>query len=137
MRFLNSIRKSEVLAILLCASSLAAQDTLHPGVFKGTWMGATGDGEVTITLKPDGRGGIGADVALIIAGEPVRCSVNSVKVSGVNLEMTYDFDVQGTKLRSESKGTLKGETLAGTYKTTAPDAGAEVDQGSWTVTASK
>ena len=108
MRFLNSIRKSEVLAILLCASSLAAQDTLHPGVFKGTWMGATGDGEVTITLKPDGQGGMGADVALIVAGEPVRCSVNSVKVSGVNLEDDLRFRCSGDETAVGVQGNAQG-----------------------------
>ncbi len=137
MRFLNSIRKSEILAILLCAASLGAQDSLHPGIFKGTWKGATGDGEVTMTLKPDSQGGLAAEVDLIIAGEAVICKVNSVKVDGEHLEMSYDFEVQGAKLRSESKGTLKGATIDGTYKTLAPDAGAEVDQGTWTVTARK
>lgn len=119
--------------LLLIASLSAAQDKIVPGTYKGTYSGMNGGGDFHLTLKDDGKGGYSADVGFTFAGEEVPGKITSLKIDGANLELVYDFDLQGMKLTTSNKGTLKGKTLEGTYETTAD--GMPVDQGTFTTTA--
>ncbi len=106
-----------------------AQDKLKPGVYKGTWTGPSGAGDFTVTIKPDPKGGLTADLSFTVGGEAAVGKVASAKVDGAKVEIVYDFDVQGTKLQTSTQGTLSGTTLSGTYKSTAE--GQTVDEGTW------
>jgi hypothetical protein len=122
-----------VTAALLAAALVQAQDKLAAGTYKGTWAGASANGDFHLTLRADARGSLGADVGFTINGEEVPCKIISIKVDGANLAMTYEFDLQGNKLQSATQGTLKGKALEGTYKTMAGDTA--VDEGTWKTTA--
>jgi hypothetical protein len=123
------------LPILIVALSalVFAQDKIGAGTYKGAWTGASGGGDFHMTLRADGNGGLGADIGFTIEGQEVPSKVTSIKVSGASIEAVYEFDLQGNKLQSAIKGTLKGKTIEGTYKTTAGDS--PVDEGTWKTTA--
>src|SRR5579872_4383991 len=87
------------------------------GSYKGTWAGAASGGDFHMTIKS----ATDAQVGFTIEGQEVPCKVISFKSDGSTMEMVYEFDLQGTKLQSATKGTLKGKTLEGTYTTTAGD----------------
>jgi hypothetical protein len=117
-------------SIVFMAAALSAQD-LGPGSYKGTWNGsATGD--FHLTIRPGGKS---AEIGFTIEGQEVPCKVTSLKIEGGSIEMVYQFDLQGNALQSAIKGMLKGKTLEGTYKTTAPGSDDPVDTGTWKTTA--
>jgi hypothetical protein len=118
------------LAILLLAvGALSAQDKIAPGVYKGTWAGASANGDFHLTLKPDGKGGLSGEVGFTIEGNEVPCKITSLKIDGASIEIAYDFDLQGNALQSLTQGKVQGKSLAGTYKTMA--SGSAVDEGTW------
>jgi hypothetical protein len=119
-------------AIAIGVASLSAQDKLAAGTYKGTYTGGAGGGDLHMTLKADGKGGLTGDVGFTVAGEEVAVKMASMKVDGSKLQMVWEFDLQGAKLQSASEGTLSGTTLTGTYKTSAD--GQVVDQGTWKTT---
>ena len=122
-----------VLLLLVLAAAIFAQDKLTPGVYKGTWAGPSGGGDFIVTIKPDAKGGLTADLSFTVGGEAAVGKVASSKVNGAKVEIVYDFDVQGTRLQTSTQGTLSGKTLSGTYKSTAE--GQAVDEGTWKATA--
>jgi hypothetical protein len=109
-------------AVLVLAQNIA-------GAYKGTWSGSTGGGDFHLAVKSATI----AEVGFVIEGQEVPCKVVSLKVDGSSIDLVYEFDLQGNKLKSAIKGTLKGKTLEGTYKTTASDQ--PVDEGTWKTTA--
>ena len=115
--------------VLLVATLISAQDRLRAGTYKGTWAGGSANGDFHLTLRADGQGKLSADVGFTIAGEEIPCKMISLKIDGVTVAMTYEFDLQGNKLQSATQGTLKGKTLEGTYKTLAGETA--VDEGTW------
>lgn len=115
--------------LLLCAADLS-------GTYKGTWTGSQADGNITVTLRPDGEGPSKADVSFTIAGQDVKCKVTSVKVDGSKVELVYEFDLGDTKLQSTATGQVNGKSMEGTYKTKSLADGSAVDEGTWKVTAS-
>jgi hypothetical protein len=122
-----------VAILLLAAGILSAQDKVAPGVYKGTWAGASAGGDFRLTLKPDSQGSLAADIVFTLEGAEVACKIISVKVDGPSIAIVYSFDLQGNALQSLTLGTLKGKSLAGTYKTSAGDSA--VDEGTWKTTA--
>ncbi len=125
-----------VLAVTMLVSVASVRaDTLGAGTYKGTWTGAASSGDFHLTLRPDGKGGLGADVGFTIEGQEVPCKVTLLKVDGASIAATYEFDLQGNKLQSAITGTLKGKSLEGTYKTTAAGTDSTVDEGSWKTSA--
>lgn len=78
-------------------------------------------------MTADGQGEIGFS----IEGAEVPSKMVSFKIDGATLTAVYEFDLQGNKLHSAIQGTLKGKTIEGTYKTTAPGSDEAVDQGTW------
>ena len=115
-------------AILIFAAALAVAQSIS-GSYKGVWAGAASGGDFHLTL----HGPVSAEVGFTIEGQEVPCKVISLKIDGASLEMVYEFELQGMKLQSATKGTLKGKTLEGTYTTSAGDS--PVDQGTWKTTA--
>jgi hypothetical protein len=117
---------------LLMAASLAAQDSLVAGTYKGQWTGAGGSGDIRVTFHANGEGKLVPEVGFTLGGQDVTCKILSFKIDGAKLTMVYEFDAQGTMLQSATESTIKGKTIEGTYKTTAGDQA--VDAGTWKVT---
>jgi hypothetical protein len=116
------------IATLLLAAAVVFAQAIS-GSYKGTWAGANGGGDFHLTVD----GGKAASVGFSIEDQEVPCKILSQKVDGSSIEMVYEFDLQGLKMQSAIKGTLKAKSLEGTYKTTAE--GSPVDEGSWKTTA--
>ena len=121
-----------ILALCLLAIVAFAQDVVAPGDYKGTYSGGGGGGDFRITIKPDGKGGMSAQVGFTVNGEAVNANTTSLKINATKIEFAYDFDLQGTKLTSAAKGEITGKTLQGTYTTSAERQA--VDQGTWKAT---
>ncbi|HWZ32001.1 MAG TPA: hypothetical protein VNX18_11735 [Bryobacteraceae bacterium] len=119
--------------MLVTAALVCAQDKISVGTYKGSWAGASSGGDFRLAITADSKGALGAGVGFTIEGQDVPCKVISVKIDGASIQMVYEFDLQGNKLQSAIKGTLKGKTIEGTYKTTAGDS--PVDEGTWKTTA--
>src|ERR1700676_2464604 len=121
-------------AMLFLTTILPGQEAIGAGTYLGTWAGGNGGGDIHMTLGPDGKGGLAAQlVGFTIDGQEVTCKVLSTKITGSKIEIVYEFDLQGNKLQSAIAGAATGKILEGTYKTTAGDQ--PVDQGTWKVTA--
>ncbi len=118
---------------LLLAATLGAQDAIPAGTYKGQWTGGSASGDIHITFRADGNGGVTPEVGFTLADQEVTCKVLSFKADGPKFKLVYQFDAQGTMLQSATEATVKGKTIEGTYKTTAGDQA--VDQGTWKATA--
>jgi hypothetical protein len=118
----------QIAAAVILAAALAFAQSIA-GSYKGTWAGAASGGDFHLTVKSP----TDAQVGFTIEGKEVPCKILSLKIDGASMEMVYEFDLQGTKLQSATKGTLKGKTLEGTYTTSAGDS--PVDTGTWKTTA--
>jgi hypothetical protein len=114
-------------AAWILAATIAFAQSIA-GSYKGTWTGSAAGGDFHLTVT-----GGKADIGFTIEGQEVPCKIVSQKIDGASIEIVYEFDLQGTKLQSAIKGTLKGKSLEGTYKTSAGDA--PVDEGTWKTTA--
>jgi hypothetical protein len=99
--------------------------------WKGKWSSENSgnSGDIQIALKPEPR------VSFTLSGQEVPCTVVSSKSDGENVEIAYDFNLQGYKLRSSLKGTVKDGKLQGKYTTTTVEDGSAVDSGSFEGTA--
>jgi hypothetical protein len=117
-------------AIVLLAATVAAQDTIAAGTYKGKWTGASGGGDIHITFR-DGKPT--PEVGFTLGEQEVTCKVISFKAEGAKFKLVYEFDAQGTLLQSATEAILKGKTIEGAYKTTAGDQA--VDSGTWSATA--
>jgi hypothetical protein len=117
----------------LVAVSLAAEDTLVAGVYKGQWSGTGASGDIQLTFHAKGGGGLTPEVGFTLGGQDVKCKIVSFKAEGAKFTMVYEFDAEGNPLQSAIEGTAKGKTIEGTYKTTAGDQA--VDAGTFKVAA--
>ena len=117
-------------SMLLLAASLAGQDTIARGTYKGQWNGASGGGDIHITFRD---GTPTPEIGFTLGGQDITCKVTSFKADGAKFKLVYEFDAQGTLLQSATEATVKGKTIEGAYKPTAGDQA--VDSGTWTATA--
>lgn len=120
-------------AVGLLAGSLAAEDALAAGTYKGQWSGTGAGGDIQLTFRAKSDGGLTPEVGFTLGGQDVKCKVISFKADGAKFTMVYEFDAEGNPLQSAIVGTAKGKTIEGTYKTTAGDQA--VDTGTFTVKA--
>lgn len=114
-------------ACLLFAAGLA-------GNYKGTWTGASANGDFLVSLKQANTGEWTSEVTFTFGGQDVKTKITSVKVDGSKVKIVYEFDLQGTVLESTVTGELKEGTLAGDYHTKAVADGSAVDDGTWKAT---
>lgn len=110
-----------VLALLAAVFGFAADS------YNGKWTSdnSGSGGGIRITLKPE------AKVVFTLSGQDVPCTIVSSKVEGESIEVAYDFILQGYKLRSTLKGTLKEGKLAGKYNTATVEDSMPVDAGTF------
>ena len=121
-----------ILSLFIVLSCLLAADVA--GDYKGTWTGAA-TGEFRMSLTSGGNGEMSGNVVFTMGNDEVKTKVTSVKVDGNKLDMTYQFDLQGTELQSKIVGELKGKSFEGAYKTTTVADGSPVDEGTWKASA--
>ena len=119
-----------ILVFLLAASSLAADRDLAGG-YSGEWKStASGNGgTVRFVLENEGGAWKGT-AAFTLDGTEVPCTMRTVKVQDGKIELVYEFDAQGTLLRSTQKGEWKDVEFRGSYSTATAD-GQSIDQGTW------
>ncbi len=124
-----------LLSILL----LRAADTGMAGPYAGEWKsdssGNSGAVHMTLTAAPGGTWK--CDISFTLAGQEVKSKVQSFKLENSQLEVAYDFEIQGVIARSKLTGKWDGKAFAGRYQTTVVDTGDQVDAGMWSASLSK
>jgi hypothetical protein len=117
--------------LLAIAAAFGAVDLT--GSYSGDWKSeASGNGgAIRFTLSAPAGGAWKSDLAFGLDGSDVKTIMREVKVQDDKVELVYDFDVQGTTLRSHIKGQWNGTAFKGSYETTTPNGSAAVDSGSW------
>jgi hypothetical protein len=131
MRFLT-------LLLLVPLLLLLAADTDLAGRFAGDWKSVSGNGgQFRMSLEPKPEGSWKCEVTFTLAGEEVKTTMREVKVEQAKLTAAYDFEVQGSTLRSRITGQWNGRALEGQYQTTVVDGGAAVDSGTWNAARAK
>jgi len=102
------------------------------GRYTGTWTSdASGSGgKLAITIS-------GTDLtqaSFTFQGQDVKTKPISLKIDGDQVEMSFEYDLDGAVLRSRMTGTLTGKTIKGKYKSANADGSSPVDEGTWEVT---
>ena len=121
--------------VLFAAALLAQEGAIAPGHWAGDYSGQNGGGRINVRLAGEGDKVSSAVVTFTWQGEEVKTDIREFKLAGQNLEITYDFNLAGARLRSAIKGTrTEKDKLKGTYRTTVVDEGSEVDNGTWEAT---
>jgi hypothetical protein len=119
------------LALLFFGLLCPLLGAIPPGTYIGTWSGAaSGEFRMKLTTGDDGK--LNAEVMFTMGTNEVQTKIVSLKVDGDQLNVVYQYDLQGTKLQSDVRGELKDNTLSGTYKATLVNEGTAVDEGTWT-----
>ena len=108
---------------ILCASALLLIGA--DGAFPGKWTSSRSDGEgdIRLRLKPE------PEVVFTLNGRDVKTTVSNVKSEGDTFEMDWDFELEGYKLRSTGKGSIKGDRVEGKYQTKTLADGNVIDEG--------
>ena len=103
------------------------------GRYTGEWKsnGAAGSGSIHISLEPRSDAKWKCDVSFNVGGDDVKTTIRTCKVDESKLEASYDFELQGTALRSKITGQWNGKAFEGRYETTTVDGGEAVDDGTW------
>jgi hypothetical protein len=103
------------------------------GRYGGDWASSANgvNGAFHLSLARAGADKWNLEVTFTMAGAEVKTTTRSIKVEGVKIQATYDFDLGGNLLRSSIEGHLMDGKLEGTYKTTTVADGSPVDEGTW------
>ena len=119
--------------LFFLAAGLAADRDL-PGKYAGEWKsgGSGNGGAIRFTLESAAGGAWKSELSFALDGGEVKTTMREVKLQDGKIELAYDFDVQGTTLRSRIKGEWNGKEFRGQYQTTVTaDASQAVDSGTW------
>jgi hypothetical protein len=124
--------------LTLLASVLAADRDLA-GKYAGEWKSTGGGngGDIRFTLEPGADAAWKCELSFGLMGESVKTTMRSAKLKDSKVDLTYDFDVAGTVLRSHVAGEWKDDKFTGEYQTTSVGDGAAVDSGTWSATRAK
>jgi hypothetical protein len=116
--------------LLVCAAG-----TDVAGHYTGEWKSdSSGAGGVLrMSLDPSPNAAWKCEISFTLTGEEVKTRMQSFQLENSQLEVAYDFDVQGNALRSKLTGHWDGKGFAGRYQTTLLDSGDPVDAGTWTL----
>jgi hypothetical protein len=132
MRCLSLILLSSVLLI-------RAADTGMAGPYAGQWKSdSSGDGgtlQMALTAAPGDAWK--CDISFTLTGEEVKTKIQSFKFENSQLDVAYDFEVQGVIARSKLTGKWDGKSFTGRYQTTVVDSGDGLDAGTWNAARSK
>jgi len=123
------MRLAQLTLLVLLSLTLSAAEL--EGRYTGDWTGGAAAGDLRLTLSRAGEEWK-AEAVFTLGGQEVATIMKRVKVDGDKVEVEYEFDLQGNKLKSTLTGKLDGQTLSGKYNTVDSGGGA-VDEGSWKV----
>lgn len=123
------MRLASFAILLLLSLTLSAADL--EGRYTGDWTGGAAAGDLRLTLSRSGEDWK-CEAVFTLGGQEVTTIMKRVKIDGDKVEVEYEFDLEGNKLKSTLTGQLDGQTLAGKYHTVDSQGGA-VDEGSWKV----
>jgi hypothetical protein len=115
------------LFLLLLCGVLGAQDNIA-GTYKGKWTGMSAGGDFTLRLEKAGDDWKAA-VQFSFADNPIPTQVKAIRVTGTQLETTYEFELGGNKLQSQLQAEVRNGQLTGKYRTKAVMDGTPVDEG--------
>jgi len=119
------------LSVLFLCSLLLVQaaDSGIAGRYTGEWKSdSSGSGGATrMTIDEASK----CEIVFSLAGEEVKTKMQSFKFENSQLDLAYDFEVQGVTARSKLTGKWDGTTFTGRYQTTLVDNGDSVDAGTW------
>jgi hypothetical protein len=132
MRSLSLLFLSTILLVRAADPGMAGNYT---GVWKSDASGNGGTIRMTLIAVPDAS--YKCDVSFTLGGEEVKTKLQSFKLENSQLDVAYDFDVQGITARSRITGKWDGKAFAGRYQTTTVDSGDGVDAGTWNATLAK
>jgi len=130
--------KLTTIALVFLAAAFAADQDLA-GRFAGEWKSASSEnGEaIQFVLDPQTGGAWKCDLTFSLNNSEVKTVMREVKLLDGKIELAYDFDVQGTTLRSRVTGQWDGMAFRGKYETTVGDGSQQVDSGSWSASRKK
>jgi len=123
------MRLLSIALLTLLVAPLMAADL--EGRYTGEWTGGAAAGDLRLTLSRAGEEWK-CEAVFTLGGQEVPTTMKRVKVDGDKVEVEYEFDLQGNKLKSTLTGQLDGQTLSGKYHT-VDNGGGAVDEGSWKV----
>ena len=126
MRFVCLLFLSSFLLVRAADDALAGR---YSGIWKSNSSGSSGGIQITLTAVADASWK--CEVSFTLAGEDVKGKVQSCKVENSQLDVAYDFEVQGVTARSRVAGKWDGKAFNGAYQTTLVDSGDGVDTGTW------
>lgn len=115
------------LSLLAGVALLLGIETVYSGKWSSSNSGNSGD--IRIRLKPE------PEVVFTFSGREVKTKIAKASVADASFELDYDFALDGYELRSNLKGTIKGDKADGTYGTKSIADGSPVDVGTFEVTA--
>ena len=119
--------------LLLMAGALCADVT---GRYSGTWTSdATGGGgKIEMSFEPGASGEWNSTSSFTYQGQEVRTKTVSSKVTGDQIEVIFEYDIDGLTLRSKMLGSLSGSTIKGKYVSSSTSDNSQVDAGAWEAT---
>ena len=127
------------LVLLFSVLLVRAADTEMAGRYTGEWKSDSSGNNGTLRMNLDPAPGDTwkCEISFTLAGEDIKTKVQSFTLAKSQLEVAYDFDIQGAALRSKLTGHWDGKAFAGRYQTTLIDSGDGVDAGAWNASRSK
>ena len=121
--------------VKLNASPVAAESagkSSVAGQFSGKWKSSADEGgDLRIKLQQDTAGVWSAEVTFTVEEKPVVTTMKSVQVDGAKITLMFEWPMDGNTGKCKVIGELTGNTLKGTYESSA---GNDTSRGTWTVT---
>ena len=131
------MRRFTIWLLLLVLAGYCADRDLA-GRYTGEWKSdSSGNGgaiRMTLDAAPDGTWKCEAGFSL--EGADIKTTTHQIKLQDSKLDVSYDFEVQGARLRSHMTGEWNGSVFKGRYETTVID-GDGVDAGTWSASRAK
>ena len=130
MRYDSAMRTLWIGTLLLAISSFAADRDLAGG-YSGEWKSTATAYSGALRFVLENQGGTWKGTAsFTLDGAEVPCTIRTVKIQDGKIELVYEFEAQGTVLRSTQTGEWKDMEFRGSYSTATAD-GQGIDQGTW------
>ncbi len=135
---MNFMLRLFITVFALIVAGFAATGDLA-GKFSGEWKSGSSEngGAIQFTLSQQEGGTWKCDLTFALDGGDVKTVSREVKLQDGKIEVAYDFEIQGTTLRSRLKGDWDGTAFHGKYETTTSDGAQQVDSGSWSAARKK
>ena len=131
------MRRLTVWLLLLVLAGYCADRDLagrYAGEWKSDSSGYSGAVQMTLDAAPDGTWK--CEASFTIDGTEIKTTTHQIKLQDSKLDLSYDFEGQGVKLRSHMTAEWNGSAFKGRYETAVID-GAAIDAGTWSASRAK